>query len=91
MINNMFSIIDHAIRTKRFVGGLGRLQRDGTIKKLNGQIFQRRTTRNNEQIIVMDNLLGNRRAGQNKRWQIVLVKNLVSLNEEGWKHSKKET
>jgi hypothetical protein len=90
MINNLFSMIDHAIKTKRFVGGLGRLQRDGTIAKLNGQIFQRRTTRNGKSVILMDNLLGNRRVGQNKHWQLVLTENLVALNEEGWVHTKKE-
>ena len=90
MITNMNAIIDSAIRTKRFVGGLGRLQRDGTISKLNGQIFQRRTTRAGKEVILVDNLLGNQRAGQNKRWQLMIMDNLVLLNENGWEHKKKD-
>ncbi len=88
MTNNMFEIIDLNIKSKRWIGGLGRLKKDGSIVKLNGQIFERRTTKSGEVVILMDNLLGNPRKNQKKRWQIVLVDNLVCLNENHWKHTK---
>jgi len=88
MINNMFEIVDYAIRTKRFVGGLGRLKKDGTIVRLNGQIFERRTTKKGDEVILIDNFLGKPRKGQKKRWQLVLMNNLVALNENHWRHTK---
>ena len=88
MHTNMYEIIDYAIKTKRFVGGLGRLKKDGTIKKINGQIFERRTTKGGEEVILIDNFFGTPRKGQKKRWQLVLMKNLVALNENRWRHTK---
>lgn len=88
MITNMFDIIDYAITTKRFVGGLGRLKKDGTISRINGQIFERRTTKKGDEVILVDNFLGRARKGQKKRWQLILVKNLVALNENKWRHTK---
>jgi len=88
MINNMFEIVDYAIKTKRFVGGLGRLKKDNTIAKLNGQIFERRTTKQGDEVILIDNFLGKPRKGQKKRWQLVLMNNLVALNENHWRHTK---
>lgn len=85
---NMHEIIDYAIKSKRFIGGLGRLEKDGTISKINGQILSKRTTRNGDVIITIDNFLGKRRKGQNKRWQTVLVKNLVAFNENHWRHTR---
>ena len=86
MIKNMFEIVDYAIRSKRFVGGLGHLKRDGTTVRLNGQIFARKTAKNGDEYVIIDNFLGKARKGQKKRWQMVLMKNLVALNENGWKH-----
>jgi hypothetical protein len=88
MIQNMFEIIDYAIKSKRFVGGLGRLKRDGSIAKLNGQVFERRTTKSGDEVILLDNFLGTHRKGQKKRWQLVLVNNLVALNENHWRHTR---
>jgi hypothetical protein len=88
MIKNMFEIVDYAIASKRFVGGLGRLKKDGSIVKLNGQVFERRTTKNGDEVILLDNFLGNYRKGKNKRWQLVLMDNLVALNENHWRHTK---
>ena len=88
MIENMYDIIDMNIKSKHWIGGLGRLKKDGSIVKLNGQIFERRVTKNGEMIILIDNLLGKARKNQKKRWQIVLVDNLISLNENHWKHTK---
>lgn len=88
MISNMFEIVDYAIKTKRFVGGLGRLKKDGSIVKLNGQVFERRTTKNGDEVILIDNFLGNTRLGHKKRWQLVLMDNLVALNENHWRHTK---
>lgn len=88
MINNMFTIVDFAIRTKRIIGGLGRLKKDGSIVKLNGQIFERRTTKKGDEVILIDNFLGKPRKNQKKRWQLVLMNNLVALNENHWKHTK---
>lgn len=85
---NMHEIIDYAIKSKRFIGGLGRLEKDGTISKINGQILSKRTTRNGDVIITIDNFLGKRRKGQKKRWQTVLVKNLVAFNENHWRHTR---
>lgn len=84
----MFDIVDYAIKTKRFVGGLGRLKKDGSVVKINGQVFQRKTTKNGDEVILIDNFLGKSRAGQTKRWQLVLMSNLVALNENGWRHTK---
>lgn len=89
MNNNMFDIIDYAIKTKRFVGGLGRLKKDGSIVKLNGQVFERRTTKSGEVVILIDNFLGNAREGQTKRWQLVLLKNILAFNENRWEHTQK--
>lgn len=87
MIRNMFDIIDYAIKSKRFVGGLGRLKKDGSIVKLNGQVFERRTTANGDEVILLDNFLGHYRKGHKKRWQLVLVNNLVAFNENHWRHT----
>ena len=88
MVDNMSKIVDYAIVTKRFVGGLGILKRDGTIVKLNGQIFARDITKSGDQFILIDNLLGKRRPNQKKHWQMVLLDNLIALHENGWKHTK---
>jgi len=88
MIKNMFNIIDHAIESKKIIGGLGRLKKDGSIVKLNGQIFQRKTTKNGDEVVLIDNFLGKPRKNQKKRWQLVLVDNLIALNECNWRHSK---
>ena len=85
---NMFNIIDRNIASKRFVGGLGRLKKDGSIVRLNGQVFERRTTKNGDDVILLDNLLGKPRKGSKKRWQLVLIRNLVAFNESHWRHSK---
>lgn len=80
--------IDEAIRTKRFIGGLGLLKKDGSIVRLNGQVFERRTTKAGHEVILLDNFFGNIRKGQKKRWQLVLLNNLVALNENKWRHTK---
>ena len=58
------------------------------IKKINGQVFERRTTKKGEEVILIDNFLGTPRKGQKKRWQLVLMNNLVALNENKWRHTK---
>jgi len=88
MVSNMFDILDYAVNSKRFVGGLGRLKKDGSIVKLNGQIFERRTTKKGDDVILIDNFLGKPRKGAKKRWQLVLVNNLIALNENSWRHTK---
>lgn len=87
-VKNMHEIIDYHIRSRRFVGGLGRLKKDGNIKKINGQIFSRKTSKAGNAYIIIDNFLGTPRAGTKKRWQMILLKNLISLNENGWSHKK---
>jgi selenophosphate synthetase-related protein len=84
----MFNIVDYAIKTKRFVGGLGRLKKDGTIVKINVQIFSRKTAKNGDEFIIINNFLGKMRTNK-KKWQMVLMKNLVALNENKWSHIKK--
>jgi selenophosphate synthetase-related protein len=88
MLSNMYNIVDYAIKTKRFVGGLGRLKKDGSIVKINGQIFDRKTTKNGDEVILVDNFFGKPRKGTKKRWQLILMKNLVALNENKWRHTK---
>ena len=88
-VRNMHDIIDYAIKSKRFIGGLGRMKKDGNIKRINGQIFSRKTSRAGNEYVVIDNFLGNSRKGTKKKWQMVLLKNLVSLNENGWNHAKR--
>ena len=39
--------------------------------------------------VIIDNFFGNQRRGTNKRWQMVLMKNLITLNENGWSHVKR--
>jgi len=86
MKDNISEILDYAIRTKRFVGGLGRLKKDGNIKKLNGQVFSRKRTKSGDEVVLIDNFFGKRRPNTTKRWQLVLVKNIVELNENKWSH-----
>lgn len=81
--------IDYAIKTKRFVGGLGRLKKNGKVKKINGQIFNRQIGKNGDAFILIDNFLGNTRGKAKKRWQIVLEKNIVQINENHWEHIRK--
>ena len=88
MVNNMFDILDYNIKSKRFIGGLGRLKKDGSIVKINGQIFERRTTKGGVEVVLIDNFLGKTRKGQKKRYQLVLVDNIIALNENKWRHSK---
>ena len=88
MRKSMYDVLDNNIKSKRFVGGFGRLKKDGTISPLNGQVFFRKTSKSGDEYILLDNFLGNKRKGQKKRWQMVLVKNIVALNENGWKHTK---
>jgi len=78
--------IDYAIKTKRFIGGLGRMKKDGRVSKINGQVFLRKVSRAGNAYILIDNFLGNTRKGTNKRWQIVLEKNIVQINENRWEH-----
>lgn len=88
MIKNMYEVIDLNIKSKRFIGGLGRLKKDGSVVKINGQIFERRRTKRGDDVILIDNFLGKPRKGQKKKWQLVLVENLISLNENHWQHNK---
>lgn len=88
MQENLYDVIDYAIKTKRFIGGLGRLKKDGTIVKIHGQIFERKTTKKGDEVILIDNFLGKSRNGKSKRWQLVLIENLVALNENKWRHTK---
>lgn len=80
--------LDYAIKTKRFIGGLGRLKKNGRIAKINGQVFARKVSKNGDEYVIIDNFLGNRRSG-GKRWQIILLKNVISINENGWSHVRK--
>ena len=89
MVKNMYDIIDYAITTKRFVGGLGKIAKDGSIRKINGQVFKRYTTKNGKEVVLIDNFLGQLRKGQKKRWQMVLLDNLISLNENHWSHTRR--
>lgn len=89
-VKNMHDIIDYAISSRRFVGGLGRIKKNGKIKKLNGQVFARKTSRSGNEYILIDNFLNNARNGAKKRWQMVLLKNLVEFNENNWTHSNKK-
>lgn len=85
---NLLEVIDYAIKTKRFVGGLGVLKKDGSIGKINGQIFSRRVTKSGDEVILIDNLLRPKRKNSKKRWQMVLVKNIIAIHENGWQHIK---
>lgn len=88
MIENMDKVIDYAIKTKRFIGGLGKLKKDGSIVKINGQILKRKTNKAGEEMLLIDNFLGKKRKNSNKRWQWVLVNNIIALNENSWQHTK---
>lgn len=88
-VRNMHDIIDYAIKSKRIIGGLGRLKKDGRITRINGQVFSRKTSRAGNEYVLIDNFLGKPRKGTKKRWQMVLLKNLVSFNENGWSHVRK--
>lgn len=85
---NLQEILSYHLQTKRFIGGLCKLEKDGTMTKINGQIFAIRTTKNGDCIAIIDNLLGHKRSHTKKRWQAVLTKNLVQINEHGWEHKK---
>lgn len=85
-VKNIHEIIDYHIKSKRFIGGLGRLKKDGRIVELNGQVFARKTSKAGNEYILIDNFLGKKRKDGKKRWQMVLLKNLISFNESGWSH-----
>lgn len=85
---NLHEICMFHIKTKRFLGGLCKLEKDGSLSKINGQIFSIKTTKNGEALVIIDNLLGKKRSNATKRWQAVLMKNLVCLHEHGWEHRK---
>jgi hypothetical protein len=85
---NIQEILEFANKSKRFIGGLAKLEKDGTLTKINGQVFDVRTTKNGLGLVLIDNFLGKKRPGQSKRWQEVLAKNLVELVEHGWQHTK---
>ena len=87
-VKNMHDIIDYAIKSKRFIGGLGRLKKNGKVSKINGQVFARKTSKAGNEYVIIDNFLGKPREGTKKRWQMVLLKNLVSFNENKWAHKK---
>lgn len=87
MSTNIVSLIDYAVKTKRFVSGLVRLKKNGNIVKINGQIFERKTTKSGD-VIIIDNFLGNKRENSNKKWQMILVDNILELKENKWKHTK---
>jgi hypothetical protein len=88
-VRNMHEIIDYHIKSKRFIGGLGRLKKDGRVVKINGQVFSRKTSKAGNEYVIVDNFLGKQREGTKKRWQMILLKNLVRLNENGWSHIKR--
>ena len=85
---NLQEILDYHIFSKRFIGGLCRLEKNGTLSKVNGQVFARKTTKSGEGLVIVDNLFGKKRAGQNKRWQAILTKNLICVRENKWEHKK---
>ena len=85
---NIQELLEYAIRSKRFIGGLCKLERDGTLTKINGQAFSIRTTKAGLAIVLIDNFLGSKRPGQKRRWQAVLVKNVICLRENKWEHKK---
>ena len=85
---NIHEILDYNMKTRRFVGGLCKVEKDGSIRKLNGQIFAKKTTKSGLECIVMDNFLGQKRKGETKRWQMILTKNILELNEHQWSHKK---
>ena len=88
MIGNLDNVINYAIKTKRFIGGLGKLKRDGSIVRINGQILSRRVNKSGESMLLIDNFLRKPRRNTKKRWQWVLTKNLIALNENSWQHTK---
>lgn len=85
---NLVEILQYHVKTKRFIGGLCKLEKDGTLTKINGQVFDVRTTKNGLSLCLIDNFLGKKRPNQKRRWQAVLTKNLVALTEHGWRHEK---
>ena len=82
-------IFRYAIRTKRFIGGIGKLEKSGAITKINGQVDKYGVTSKGDEYIIIDNFFHKPRRGTKKRWQMVLVKNLITLNENGWSHIRK--
>ena len=85
---NIHEILEFAIKSKRFIGGLCKLEKDGSISKINGQVFQIRSTKNGLALAIIDNFKRKKRAGETKAWQAVLVKNILFLSENGWRHEK---
>lgn len=85
---NIQEVLEWHIKSKRFIGGLCKLEKDGSITKINGQVFAIKTTKDGNALIIVDNLLGKKRSKTTKRWQAVLVKNILKLNENSWRHEK---
>lgn len=85
---NIHDILSYHMKTKRFIGGLCKLEKDGTVRKLNGQIFSVKVTKSGDALVLIDNFLGTKRGTGKQRWQAVLAKNLIQVNEHGWRHEK---
>ena len=85
---NLIEILQYHVDSKRFIGGLAKIEKDGSIRKLNGQVFAIKTTKSGLCSVVIDNFLHKRRKGSTKRWQLVLTKNLLCLSENKWRHEK---
>lgn len=85
---NLQEVLEWHIKSKRFIGGLCKLEKDGKLTKINGQIFSIRTTKSGIAMCIIDNFLGKKRKFQTKRWQAILIKNIVCLRESHWKHEK---
>ena len=85
---NINEVLQWHAQSKRFIGGICKLERDGTLTKINGQVFAVKTTKSGLAIALIDNLLRPNRKGTKKRWQAVLVKNIKVLNESHWHHEK---
>ena len=85
---NIHEILSYHIYSKRFIGGLCKVEKDGSLRKLNGQVFAKKTTKNGLEAVIIDNFLSKKRKGSTKRWQMVLTKNLLAINENHWQHKK---
>lgn len=85
---NLMEILDYHIKSKRFIGGLCKLEKDGSVSKINGQVYAIKVTKNGENLVLVNNFLGKPRPGNTKKWQAVLMKNLICVRENKWEHKK---
>jgi len=77
-VNVISRVLHDARKSKEFVGLTVRLKKDGTWRKINGQIYDLKLNQDGAGYVVMQNFFAPERK-DGKRWQSVSMDNIVSV------------